>query len=113
MLCSRDAQGHVYVRNMFVNVQTPQYISRDRPSYGLSDTDGYSNATHIICKFVRTLAPYTDTFENNEKNRDGADKNKYVNLKEPHYMYPVYADQDLMTPQGLFFYQYVKYFCMK
>ncbi|CAF4326930.1 unnamed protein product, partial [Adineta steineri] len=33
---------------MFVGVQTPQYVLRGRPAYGLQDTDGYSNATHII-----------------------------------------------------------------
>ncbi|CAF1353048.1 unnamed protein product [Rotaria sp. Silwood1] len=101
VLCNKDAQGHVYVRNMFVSVQTPQYIARDRPSYGLRDTDGYSNATHIICKFVRSLSPHTDTLlEHGGQNRDGVDRNKFVNLKEPHYMYPIYANQDLITPLG-------------
>ena len=79
---------------MFVSVQTPQYIARNRPSYGLRDTDGYSNATHIICKFERTLSPYTDEL-------DGIDANKFVNLKEPHYIYPIYANQDLMSSQGM------------
>ncbi len=102
VLCTKDAQGYVYVRNMYVGVQTPQYISRDRPSYGLNATDGYSNSTHIICKFARTLLPYTDTLVDNDgKNRDGIDRKKFINLKEPHYMYPIYADQDLMTPQGI------------
>jgi len=102
VLCTKDAQGYVYVRNMYVGVQTPQYISRDRPSYGLNDTDGYSNSTHIICKFARTLLPYTDTLVDNDgKNRDGIDRKKFINLKEPHYMYPIYADQDLMTSQGI------------
>jgi hypothetical protein len=87
---------------MFVGVQTPQYISRDRPTYGLTDTDGDSNATHITCSFKRTLLPYTDTLEENDgKNQDGIDRNKFVNLKNPHYMYPIYADQDIMTPQGI------------
>lgn len=88
---------------MFVGVQTPQYISRNRPSYGLRDTDGYSNATHIICSFVRKLSPHTNApLDSDGKNRDGIDKNKFVNLKEPHFMYPIYADQDLITPQGIF-----------
>lgn len=87
---------------MFVGVQTPQYISRDRPSYGLRDTDGYSNSTHIFCKFTRTLSPDADTaLENSGKNRD-TERSKLVNLKEPHFMYPVYADQDLVTSQGMF-----------
>jgi hypothetical protein len=83
---------------MFVGVQTPQYISRERPSYGLKNKNGYSNATHITCSFVRTLLPYNDTAGDN---RDGIDRNQFVNLKEPHYMYPIYADQDVMTPQGI------------
>ena len=86
---------------MFVGVQTPQYILRDRPSYGLRDTDGYSNGTHIICKFVRSLAPHTDAVLDSEgRARDGVDRKKFVNLKDPHYMYPIYADQDLVTSQG-------------
>ncbi|CAF3371041.1 unnamed protein product [Rotaria socialis] len=103
ILCTKDAQGYVYVRNMFVSVQTPQYISSDRPSYGLRDTDGYANASHIICKFIRTLSLDADTpVDNSGKNRDGANnRNKIVNLKEPHYMYPVYADQDLVTSKGM------------
>jgi len=92
VLCSKDFQGHVYVHNMFVGIQTPQYILRERPSYGLRDADGYSNSTHIICKFVRKLSPNTD---------DGIDKNKVVDLKQPHYMYPIYSDSDLMTSQGM------------
>ena len=40
ILCTKDANGYVYVRNMHVGVQTPQYISRERPAYGLRDTDG-------------------------------------------------------------------------
>jgi hypothetical protein len=102
ILCKKDAQGHVYVSNMFVGVQTPQYISRDRPSYGLRETEGDANATHIMCKFVRTLLPYTDTLvENDGRSRDGTERNKFVSLKEPHYMYPIYADQDLLTSQGM------------
>jgi hypothetical protein len=90
---------------MHVAVQTPQYISRNRPSYGLQDTDGYSNGTHIICKFVRTSSPFTDPLvENDGRNLDGIDRSKFVNLKEPHYMYPIYSNQDLMTPQGIFSY---------
>jgi hypothetical protein len=86
---------------MFVGVQTPQYILRERPSYGLRDTDGYSNATHIICHFARKLSPYTDTLvENDGRNRDGVDRNKFIDLRQPHYMYPIYSDQDLMTSQG-------------
>jgi hypothetical protein len=81
---------------MFVGGQAPQYISRDRPSYGLRDTDGFSNGTHIICKFIRALSPQTDPL----LERDGSERNKFVNLKEPHYMYPIYADQDLTTSQG-------------
>jgi len=101
VLCTKDIEGHVYVHNMFVGVQTPQYIARDRPGYGLRDTDGYSNETHIICKFTRTLSPYTDTLVDNDgKNRDGIDRSKFVDLKQPHYMYPIYADQDLVTSQG-------------
>ncbi len=100
VLCTKDAQGHVYVQNMYVGVQTPQYIVRERPSYGLRDADGYSNGTHIICKFVRKLSPHSDTVDSDGRNRDGIDRNKFVDLKRPHYMYPIYSDQDLMTPQG-------------
>lgn len=81
---------------MFIGGQSPQYISRDRPSFGLRDTDGYSNGTHIICKFTRTLVPQIDSLSD----RDQTDRKKFVNLKEPHYMYPIFSDQDLMTPQG-------------
>ena len=81
---------------MFIGGQTPQYILRERPSYGLLDTDGYSNATHISCTFVRKLSS-----PNIDKEREGSvDRQKFVNLKEPHFMYPIYADQDLQTPQG-------------
>jgi hypothetical protein len=101
VLCTKDGEGHVYVHNMFVGVQTPQYISRGRPSYGLRETDGYSNATHIICKFVRKLSPHSDTSGDTDgKNRDGVDREKFIDLRKPHYMYPVYANQDLMTSQG-------------
>jgi hypothetical protein len=103
ILCTKDANGYVYVRNMFVGVQTPQYISRERPAYGLRDTDGHSNGSHIICKFVRTLSPQSDTLGDDGSKGDGVDQNKLVNLKEPHYMYPIYADQDLTTPQGSVF----------
>ena len=86
---------------MFVGVQTPQYILRERPSYGLRDTDGYSNATHIICHFTRKLSPHTDAnAEGDGRSRDGSDRNKFVDLRQPHFMYPIYSDQDLMTPQG-------------
>jgi hypothetical protein len=109
VLCTKDSKGYIYVRNMFVGVQTPQYISRNRPSYGLRNTDGYSNATHIVCKFDRKLSPHSDIpLENDGKNRDGIDKNKFVNLKEPHFMYPVYIDQDFDTPQGMFLRMYYK-----
>lgn len=81
---------------MFVGVQTPQYIYRDRPAYGLRDTDGYSNATHIICKFTRRLSANGDRFSE----RDGVERGKLVDLKQPHYMYPIFSDQDLMTSQG-------------
>jgi hypothetical protein len=102
VLCTKDSQGHVYIHNMFVGVQTPQYILRGRPAYGLQEVDGYSNATHIICKFTRQLSPHTDAFvENDGRNRDGADRDKFVDLKKPHYMYPIYSDQDLMTSQGM------------
>ena len=82
---------------MFIGGQSPQYIYRDRPSFGLRDTDGHSNGTHIICSFVRTLVPQADSVAD----RDQADRKKFVNLKEPHFTYPIYADQDLMTPQGI------------
>ena len=86
---------------MFVGVQTPQYIFHGRPSYGLEKPDGYSNATHIICKFVRKLSPHTDTSVGNDgQNRDGVYWDKFVDLKQPHYMYPIYSNQDLMTTQG-------------
>ncbi|UJR14214.1 hypothetical protein I4U23_001207 [Adineta vaga] len=102
ILCSKDAQNHVYVRNMFVGVQTPQYMQRERPSYGLRDTDGYSNGTHISCRFTRKLAPYAGvSAENDGKHPDGVDKDKFINLKEPHFMYPIYTNHDLMTPQGM------------
>jgi hypothetical protein len=86
---------------MFVGVQTPQYILRERPSYGLQEADGYSDSTHIICKFTRKLSPYTDTLDNDGRNRDGVDRNKFIDLKQPHYIYPIYSDQDLMTSQGM------------
>ncbi|CAF1083425.1 unnamed protein product [Adineta steineri] len=102
VLCTRDAKNHVYVRNMFVGVQTPQNILRDRPLYGLQDTDGYSNGSHIVCKFDRKLSPHTpEVLENDGKNPDGVDNNKFVNLKEPHYMYPIYTNEDLLTSQGM------------
>ncbi|CAF1094588.1 unnamed protein product [Adineta steineri] len=102
VLCTRDAQGHVYVHNMFVGVQTPQYVLRGRPAYGLQDTDGYSNATHIICKFTRKLSPFTDTsVDNDGRPTDGVDRDKFVDLKKPHYMYPIYSNEDLMTAQGM------------
>lgn len=102
ILCVRDSLGHVYVRNMFVGVQAPQYISRDRPGYGLRDIEEYANETHIMCKFTRKLSPYSDALVDNDgKVRDGTDRSKLVNLKDPHFMYPIYADQDLMTPQGM------------
>ena len=96
VLCTKDVQGHVFLHHMFVGVQTPQYIYRERPSYGLRDTDGYSNATHIICKFTRRLSGNADSLSE----RDGIDRGKLVDLKQPHYMYPIFSDQDLMTPQG-------------
>jgi hypothetical protein len=102
VLCTKDGQGHVYVHNMFVGVQTPQYISRGRPSYGLREADGYSNATHIICKFERKLSPYPDgAGETDGRNRDGVERDKFIDLKQPHYMYPIYSNQDLMTTQGM------------
>ena len=86
---------------MFVGVQTPQYIQRERPAYGLRDTDGYSNGTHISCKFTRKLSPYADaSVEHDGKAPDGVDKDKFFNLKEPHYMYPIYTNHDLVTSQG-------------
>ena len=101
VLCSKDALGHVYVRNTFVGLHTAQYIARDRPAYGLRDTEGYSNETHIACKFTRTLSPYSDAFgAPGGKSGDGIERNKFVDLKQPHYMYPIYADQDLLTSQG-------------
>lgn len=81
---------------MLVSLQTPQYIYRERPSYGLRDTDGYSNGTHIICKFTRRLSNSVDS----SSERDGTDRGKIVDLKQPHYMYPIFSDQDLMTNQG-------------
>lgn len=86
---------------MFVGVQTPQYISRDRPGYGLRDIEDYSNETHIVCKFTRQLSPHSDAFTDDDgKARDAGERSKLVNLKDPHYMYPIYADQNLQTPQG-------------
>jgi hypothetical protein len=102
ILCTKDAQGHVFVHNMFVGVQTPQYILRERPSYGLRDAEGYSNGTHIICKFIRRLSPNIDTsVDHDGRQRDGIERGKLVDLKQPHYMYPIYSDQDLMTAQGI------------
>ncbi len=102
ILCTKDSQGHVYVYNMFVGVQTPQYIARERPSYGLRDTDGYSNGTHIICQFTRKLSPSSDGLvENDGRNRDGVDRGKFVDLRQAHYMYPIYSNQDLLTLQGM------------
>ncbi|CAF0914470.1 unnamed protein product [Adineta ricciae] len=102
VLCTKDAQGHVYVHNMFVAVQTAQYILRGRPAYGLQDVDGSSNATHIFCKFTRTLSPYTESFaENDGRVRDGVDRDKLVDLKQAHYLYPIYSNEDLMTAQGM------------
>ena len=88
---------------MFVAVQTAQYILRGRPAYGLQDVDGSSNATHIFCKFTRTLSPYAESFvENDGRARDGVDRDKLVDLKQPHYLYPIYSNEDLMTTQGLY-----------
>lgn len=102
VLCTKDSLGHVFVRNTYVGGQAPQYISRDRPSYGIRNTFGYANSTHIVCKFERTLTTQSENVgENDGKARDGVDRNKLVNLKQPHYMYPVYIDQDLLTPQGM------------
>lgn len=96
VICTKDSQGYIHVRNMFVGGQTPQNIVRDRPLYGLYDADAYSNATHIVCKFTRSLSANTD-----ERDSESAsNRQKVVNLKEPHFMYPIYSDQDLMTPQG-------------
>ena len=87
---------------MFVGVQTPKYIFRERPSYGLLNEDGYSNATHIICKFVRKLSPHADSsIENDEQNRGRIDQDKLVDLEKPHYMYPIYSNQDLVASQGI------------
>ena len=86
---------------MFVGIQTPQYILRNRPSYGLYNTDGYSNGTHIICKFSRRLSPTTEALiDHDGRHREGIDRNKLVDLNQAHYMYPIYFDQDLMTLQG-------------
>lgn len=88
---------------MFVSVQTPQYIVRNQPLYGLRDADGYSNATHIICKFVRALSNTDAPSDTSGKNRDDVDKNKIMNLKEPRFMYPIYSDEPLVTAsQGKF-----------
>ena len=87
---------------MFVSVQTPQYIVRERPSYGLREADGHSNATHISCKFIRRLSPHTDNLgEQDGRQRDGNDRGKIVDLRRSHYMYPIYSDQDLRTSQGM------------
>lgn len=83
---------------MFVGVQTPQYIVRERPTYGLRDVDGYSNATHISCKFIRTLSAPTDAFgESDGQNRD---REKFVDLKQPHFIYPIYSNDELKTSTG-------------
>lgn len=96
VICTKDSQGHVYVHNMHVNVQTPQYIQRERPSYGLREAEGYSNGTHIICQFTRKLSSQVDS----SVEREGVDRNKFVDLKKPHYIYPIYSNEDLMTSQG-------------
>jgi len=102
VLCTKDSLGHVYVRNTYVGGQTPQYISRDRPSYGIRNTFGYANNTHIVCKFERTLTSQSENpGDNDGKSHDNVDRNKLVNLKQPHFMYPIYIDQDLLTPQGM------------
>ncbi|CAF3555241.1 unnamed protein product [Rotaria socialis] len=102
ILCTKDAEGYVYVHNMFVGVQTPQYVFRGRPSYGLREADSYSNATHIICKFSRSLSPHTENSgENDGRSRDRIDREKFVDLKKPHFMYPIYSDEGLMTAQGM------------
>ena len=86
---------------MFVGVQTPQYIVRERPSYGLRETDGYSNTTHIICKFVRSVSANAEApVEQDGQHRHSVNRGKLVDLKRPHHLYPIYSDQDLMTPQG-------------
>lgn len=86
---------------MFVGVQTPQYILRTRPSFGLLDTDGYSNATHIICKFTRRLSSSAEsTIDQETRNLEGVDRSKWVDLSQAHYMYPIFSDKDLMTSQG-------------
>lgn len=81
---------------MYVGVQTPQYIQRERPSYGLRDAEGYSNGTHIICQFTRKLSSNVDSIIE----REGVEKGKFVDLKQPHYIYPIYSNEDLMTLQG-------------
>ncbi|CAF0897527.1 unnamed protein product [Rotaria sordida] len=102
ILCAKDAQGHVSVYNMFVSVQSPQYVFRGRPSYGLRDAEGYSNGPHIICKFEKSLAAYTDDLvEDDERNRGRIDRERLVDLRQPHYIYPIYSDEDLVTAQGM------------
>lgn len=101
ILCTRDTQGHVFLHNMFVGVQTPQYIVRERPSYGLRETDGYSNATHISCKFIRRLSPHADAFGGQDaRQRDGNERGRIVDLRQSHYMYPIYSNDELRTSQG-------------
>ncbi|CAF4729236.1 unnamed protein product [Rotaria sp. Silwood1] len=102
ILCAKDAQGHVNVYNMFVSVQNPQYVFRGRPSYGLRDAEGYSNGSHIICKFEKDLSPHTDDLvENDGRNQGRIDQDKLVDLRQPHYMYPIFSEADLSTPQGM------------
>ncbi|CAF2996447.1 unnamed protein product [Rotaria sp. Silwood2] len=87
---------------MFVSVQNPQYVFRGRPSYGLQDAEGYSNGSHIFCKFEKGLSPHTDDLvEDDGRNRGRIDQDKLVDLRKEHYMYPIFSDGDLSTPQGM------------
>lgn len=97
VICTKDSQGHVYVHNTYTDVQTARYIQRERPSYGLREAEGYSNGTHIICQFTRKLSSHVDS----SVEREGVDRDKFVDLKQPHYIYPIYSNEDLMTPQGM------------
>ncbi|CAF0784716.1 unnamed protein product [Didymodactylos carnosus] len=106
VLCIKDPNtNYARVQNMFLSVQTPQLIEKDYSVYGLEDPDAYANETHINCEFTRSMAPYgyiapsqTADQQQRDKDKDNREKDtrlrsKIVDLREPHYVYPIYGDQ--------------------
>ncbi|CAF4786357.1 unnamed protein product, partial [Rotaria sp. Silwood2] len=47
-------------------------------------------------------SPHTDDLvEDDGRNRGRIDQDKLVDLRKEHYMYPIFSDGDLSTPQGM------------